>query len=276
MFPRALCVAGTLRILHSLSWFRDEHLEEFPFWLAGAKHLITLLHFRHNRDKFLQLCLRGSKFEHVERLFQHQVPMITDWRCWGNIIHVIELLLPLKVALRRAFRANAFCGDRGGPDDALVGDAQPPSADDFDRARQGKLDPPAIEQVIRDRFCWAYSHMLFALHNACEGLRVWSESCSCHGWIHQLSARDGRRFSELRRAQGLLGEDGADFVCPMAGLRAQKFAAGEWRAARDQVFDWGYRDFMQSVEFDDGQMSVLVRNFEKANVLAYDEVMVKF
>lgn len=133
VFPEALCATGAQHIMHNLSWLRDTRLERFDFWLDGAKHLVTLLHYRHHRERFVERCVRGSTCEQYAHLFRKGIPLIIGWR-WGNIVQVVEALLPLQVALRQTFRVAAFGGN-----------AVQAGAEDRSKAEQGRMDASAVE-----------------------------------------------------------------------------------------------------------------------------------
>eukprot|EP00959_Pyramimonas_sp_CCMP1952_P069737 1455598-Pyramimonas_sp.AAC.1 len=57
-FGPALAVSGMLHILHNLSWFMDSKLRHFDMFLTGLKSVLTLLHYKHYRVRYVDTCIR--------------------------------------------------------------------------------------------------------------------------------------------------------------------------------------------------------------------------
>lgn len=89
-----------------------------------------------------------------------------------------------------------------------------------------------------------------------------------------MSSHDFRCFTELRKALDLSMGDGRGFVCPCAGPRAPEFAVGEWKVARDQLFERGVQDLISQVDVDN-DLALLMRALERAKLLTFDEMTVK-
>lgn len=112
VFPSGLIVAGNLHIIHNLSWFSNSKLKSFSWFVDGLKHVVTLLHYRHHRERFIEHCVLTSPYRGSVGLFRKGVPLVTDWR-WGSVVHIIELLIPLKFVLTHAFDARVFKAEDG-------------------------------------------------------------------------------------------------------------------------------------------------------------------
>eukprot|EP00959_Pyramimonas_sp_CCMP1952_P123782 2587916-Pyramimonas_sp.AAC.1 len=108
IFGLAMPIAGMMHIIHNLSWFVDCRLSHFPEWLKGMTSLVTLLHYEHNRRRYVISCVRGSDFSgRANSINRVGVPLFTEWR-WGSVITVIHKLAPLECVLRNTFSAEKF------------------------------------------------------------------------------------------------------------------------------------------------------------------------
>ena len=107
VFGPAVSVAGMMHIIHNLSWFADVKLNCFKDWLDGLKSVVTLLHYHHNRRRYVFSCIIGGPYEGQASRFKGGVPIFTEWR-WGSIVHLIELLIPFQYLLKSTFSAFKF------------------------------------------------------------------------------------------------------------------------------------------------------------------------
>jgi hypothetical protein len=73
VFPSGLVVAGALHIIHNMSWFVDSALLHFTPWLDNLKHLVTLLHYRHNRQRYIDHCVLKSPYAYSAHMVHQGV-----------------------------------------------------------------------------------------------------------------------------------------------------------------------------------------------------------
>jgi len=62
VFPTCMAVAGTMHVVHNMSWFADTGMRHFDDWVSQLKNIVTLLHYRHHRNRFLSNCVLTSQF----------------------------------------------------------------------------------------------------------------------------------------------------------------------------------------------------------------------
>ena len=245
IFPASLMAGGMLHIIHNLSFRMDESLQHFRFWLAQLQHLITLLHYRMNRERFLHACVRGTPYAEsamAKNLEKAAVPTIAQWR-WNDLTKSVNAILPLEMLLRSTFRADLMRGEATADpdmnniqDDSLVAlNDQEQSDDPAAKARLGTLNLKQLDLAIRSPFFWNYCRMVQGLHNALSDLAMWAESCSCHFTPKSFSEDESRLYHTLRANLGCRYDcDNKEFTCPLGGMRAAELAAGEWqRVYRD-------------------------------------------
>ena len=181
VFPESLVVPGVLHVMHNLSWKADRAMPNFDPWLNGLKAVVTLLHYKQNRELFVERCIRGTPFDHIRSPLNHGIPSTAEWR-WGTIVLVLKALLPMRVLLRCTFDAAKMCTKmRDQAEDEEDEREQGPK-----KAREGKLDHALIQTTLRDAKWWAFSEMLWTLHKVLMDFQGWIESCPCHWPLHAL------------------------------------------------------------------------------------------
>lgn len=84
------------------------------------KCVVALLHRPDTRDRFVQKCLRPSRFSGYSYLFNKGLPKVLDWR-WGVVARIVDLLGPMEVPLAGAFRARTYLAAAS---DVADGDAE--------------------------------------------------------------------------------------------------------------------------------------------------------
>ena len=177
IFPDSLVIPGVLHIVHNLSWKADKAMPNFDSWLNGLKAVVTLLHYKQNRELFVERCVRGTPFDHIRSPLRSGVPSTAEWR-WASIVLVLKALLPLRVLLRCTFDAAKM---REQAEDEEDEREEGPA-----KAREGKLDPALIQTTVRDTKWWAFSEMMWSLHKVLMDFQGWIESCACHWPLRAL------------------------------------------------------------------------------------------
>ena len=219
VFENSMVVPGILHICHNLSAKVDKAMPYFDTFLNGLKAVVTLLHYKDNRQLFIEKCVRGTPFDTSGRsALNRGVPSTAEWR-WGSIISILDRIVPLKALLRITFDATKMKAAAEAVEAKDPGDAEP-------KQKEGKLNLPLIQSTVRDGRWWGFAEMLQGLHGVIQAFGRWCESCPCHGFMGTWSKGDCQAFAELRRAAGLTDEfDGPGYQCPMCGIRAPELAA---------------------------------------------------
>lgn len=193
VFPRALVIPGVLHIFHNLSWKIDDSMPSFKKWLDGMKSVVTLMHYKQNREKFIDTCVRGSVFDTPRSPVNAGLPSTTDWR-WGSIVHVVTMVLPLKNVLQGTFDVSAMT------DKPLPVDQQYDAASS--REREGKLNLHLIRDTVNSGWWWAFTHMIETLHKILADFQAWCEGCPCHYDVKHLKGEARAEFARLQREAG--------------------------------------------------------------------------
>ena len=227
VFPLAVLIAECLHIVDNLAWEVNNVLEDIEYFLKPFVMLVTMLHDKQSRRRFIKYCVIDSEFARYQHLIKG-VPTTAHWR-WGVIVRILHKMLPIMWLLRATFSARKYMmdgqideGGRGG----RTGDDVNPK----------HFDPHVVERALQDNEWEAYCVVLYKSHGAVGAWGGWTQACPCHGFLSQLDDEQKNALRHWRRACNLTEGDGLDFTCPMAGLRAPEMAAGEWR----QVFETIY------------------------------------
>jgi hypothetical protein len=162
-------------------------------------------------------------------------PTIKEWR-WGTIIAVMRWVVDIEVPFRR-FWNRAKWLQAAGKKDAQ----QENQGGDFSRI---ELDLDLLDEAVKAWF-WAYTEMMFGLQRILEAFQGWSEDCSCHqrivfGRISEgpSECADPRTKLQRQKMYGrLLLRSVMHNDCPMRGLRAPDFAAGDAMEVFDLLAD---------------------------------------
>ena len=220
--PEAVLSPGMLHVMHNLTETMNDELTHFKKWLPGLKCLATLLGKPHLRRRFIATCLQG-RHEPLAATFSRNAPTITSWR-WNSIAMVLRYLMPLREPLRACWHETSFARRSVA---VSVGE-------------QNKLEIRLVTSTIQSDHWWAYGAMLLALNGWAATISSWCEGCPCHHWLRsqvlesQVPMPEGavERFMQIRNqvllGVALLGCDGPDMICPMAGRRAVEVACGHF------------------------------------------------
>ena len=247
VFPRSLVVPGMLHIFHNLSWKMDESMKYFAEWLVGLKAVITLLHYKQNRDVFAERCVRGTVFDTPRSSLNSGLPSAAEWR-WSSIVLVLKALLPLRALLMCCFDRHKMNSAQGADEAADAGDQVEGAEVGPVRSKEGKLDVFLIQKTIRSEKWWAFSEMLWALHGILMAFQGWLEGCDCHACFAAMDPDELKSLSELQKDAGVGGEfDGSLFACPGVGLRAPELASGAWKRIMEALFNTGLSKLLEAI-----------------------------
>ena len=264
VFPHALASAGVVHITNNIEWGVENVLSFWPTCLPGFKALAHLLHHDHLRKRYVDKCIRGSRFAHRASTFANAVPNPAKWR-WGIVVNTLRKMLPMRLVLQATWRPDAFSGDaRAGNEHDGPGD---------------KLDVKLLTKTIRSAQWWAYANMIRLLNGFADEFREWAESCPCHGWLHRQDPDSGDRHTgvclqlEAIRASLSLAPgvgDGIAFSpCPLAGFRAWELADGALEKHMESLSETYLAEIMEMTEqVTETELQIILHDFStgKAHV----------
>ena len=265
VFPWAMVIPGVLHIAHNLSLKMDKRLQLWEWWLSGLQALVTLLHCKHNRQAFLERCVKGTSFERHHTL-RTGVPTTTDWR-WNTVDPIIYKLLLLRAVLRQTFKASKMSGvksDSEGEDQGAR------------REKVGKLNPTKVESTVKSHLWWTFALMLHMLHRLLTRFQQWCESCFCHWSLDIFDETQLRTWSTRCRELGISDVEGPSVPCPLGGLRAAELAAGEWRSVFDELSSVCLQEILAECEFVDMEdVGKVTEDWERGKETIFGQLEVK-
>ena len=136
VFPRAMVVAGVLHITHNLSLKMDRHMQLWDWWLSGLQALVTLLHYKHNREAFIKRCVNGT-FVKGHRTLRSGVGTTADWR-WNTVEPIIKKLLLMQPVLQATFKASKMTGIKSDSEGEVSNRQQPAGERERERERENR------------------------------------------------------------------------------------------------------------------------------------------
>eukprot|EP00969_Alexandrium_andersonii_P105159 4640180-Alexandrium_andersonii.AAC.1 len=104
---RSLLVPGMLHILSNAVQDLRDVMPGWGDWVAGLKHVCTLLRKPWSKDRLLQTCFAQPPASLHRGLYQHFSGQVYEAR-WGTVTDAVEQLLPLEPSLRFFWSADAF------------------------------------------------------------------------------------------------------------------------------------------------------------------------
>ena len=288
VFQRALIIPGGLHVLHNLAWQADAELSHFQLWLPQLQSVVTLLHYRHHRERFLQSCIRGTAWEGTASarvLEKGGIATTVEWR-WNSLIDILQDLLPLEGLLRSTFVAERMhCVNTEDQDASLVV-AEPDTlgGDDASEAHQGRrqrvgrLDITFVSSSIHDALFWNYARVLGKLHQALLDFSGWLESCPCHEAQWRFGKDEWALLKDIRSELNLtnLACDELGFVCPLASLRSPELAAQEWRDVLAALADTRWQELLcEAVLPKPDDLALLLEVFETGRLQVFATLEMK-
>lgn len=267
IFPRAMIVGGVLHIFHNASWKMDQAMSGFQSFMNGLKSVITLLHYKDNRELYVERCVKGTAFDVSKSPLHAGIPSAAEWR-WGTIVNILKLLLPLRPVLQCTFDKAKMRAKEDKEGEVEEGP---------EKTREGKLDLPLIERTVRDSAWWMFAEMLKALHNVLSQFLSWCESCPCHCALRAYKRDDAADFAKQQRDAGADSAfDGPTYSCPLAGLRGPELAAGEWKSIIDDLCQQTLCDFLATISTDDIEsLETVIADFETGKKQLYAALELK-
>ena len=265
VFPFAMVIPGVLHIAHTLSLKMDKHMQLWEWWLSGLQALVTLLHYKHNRQAFLERCVKGTPFER-HRTLQSGVATTTDWR-WNTVEPIVSSMLKMQAVLRATFKASKMKGIKSDSEGEDQG-AQ--------REKVGKLNPTKVESTVKSSLWWAFALMIHMLHRLLTRFQQWCESCPCHWSPDIFDEEQLRTWSTRCRELGISNVEGPSVPCPLGGLRAAELAAGEWRSVFHELSTVCLQEILAECEFVDMQdVGKVTQDWERGQETIFGQLEVK-
>ena len=220
--PAALLSPGVLHITDNMTKEVDASLPFWRDWLGGFKAVTHLISAGHVRQRFVALCIKGTRFEWLQKVFDKGMRKPADWR-WGTICAVLPHVLSLKYPLQAVWNPALF---------AKKGDAR-------SEEEQESLNLDILTSAIESNKWWLQSELVLQLNSLGKDPSAWAEGCDCHAWLRPTNAAEEyerKRFVHSHEAQQLQAAmssqglsrdgDGDGFVCPLAGRRSAHLACG--------------------------------------------------
>lgn len=265
VFPRAMVVAGVLHITHNLSLKMDRHMQLWDWWLSGLQALVTLLHYKHNREAFIERCVKGTFFVGHHTL-RSGVGTTADWR-WNTVEPIVKKLLLMQPVLRATFKASKMTGGKSDSEGEVEGEK---------RDKVGKLNPTKVESTIKSSLWWAFTLMIHTLHRLLTRFQGWCESCPCHWSPDIFDEEHLRTWIKRCRELGIYDVEGPTVPCPLGGLRAAEFAAGEWRSVFHELAAVCLQEILASAEFVDMQdVTKVTQDWERGKQTIFGQLELK-
>jgi hypothetical protein len=206
LFPSSVWVPGTLHIVSDIIEDLTKHLKSFEWWFDLAKAMNNFLNKPWLRELFVAVCLKGEEGAVLSHLFSTFAVKLHHR--WGSLVHFIQLVLPLKFALRKFWCSSSMT--RGA------------KAQDRSDSTDSCSNLDNVDKAVNSMFFWAYAEFLLMLCGFAEHLAAWSEGCACHPTKN--TEADG--LSYFRRQTLIRKQTGLKHPCPMMGRRAPELANG--------------------------------------------------
>ena len=267
VFPRAMIVPGILHVAHNMALRMDRHLSYWSDWLAGLQSIVTLLHYKDNREAYINRCVKGTMFDNCRSGLHSGLPTTTEWR-WNSVDGIVKKLLPLQATLRSTFSAAKM---NMATAIAEVAAAQ----EDGLREKVGKLNPKKIQTTVRNSAWWAFTYMIHTLHGVVTEFQNWAESCVCH-WHPRMEKEELAEWTRRCRFWGVMDHEGPFVQCPLSGMRAAELAAGSWRSVFGDLANSSLEDLLSEVDAIDMEDVVWVtRDWEEGKKHIYAQLTLK-
>ena len=222
LMPSALLSPGILHIADSMTKDIDASLPFWIDWLGGFKAVTHLISAGHLRQRFVALCVKGTRFEWLEKVFDKGMPKPADWR-WGTVCAVLPQILSLKHALQAVWNPGLFAK----------------KTDDRGEEEKDTLNLDTLTSAIQSSKWWLQSELVLELNCLGKDFSAWAEGCDCHAWLRatnvaeayerkrSVHSYEAQQLEAAMSSQGLSRDgDGAGFVCPLAGRRSAHLACG--------------------------------------------------
>ena len=265
VFPRAMVVAGVLHITHNLSLKMDRHMQLWDWWLSGLQALVTLLHYKHNREAFIERCVNDPVVK-GHRTLRSGVGTTADWR-WNTVDPIVKKLLLMQPILQANFKASKMTGIKSDSEGEVEGEK---------REKVGKLNPTKVESTIKSSLWWAFALMIHTLHKLLTRFQEWCESCPCHWSPNMFDEENLRTWTKRCRMLGIYNVEGPNVPCPLGGLRAAELAAGEWRSLFHELADVCLQEILASAAFVDMQdMFKVTQDWERGKTTIFGQLELK-
>ena len=271
--PRAVAVPGLNHITHNMCSDCNTCLTCWPAWLETFRPLVSLIHHKHLRQRYIATCLLGTRHEWMKKFFEAGLPTFAEWR-WGSTVQVLEKLLPLKRHLQASWNESRFETARA------AGQEQNQPAEEAAAARETQVqaDVQAVTHAIRSNWFWSFGALIFRLNQVNSQFMSWAEGCPCHPWrrsaktdldcepVQQFERDALVALEQTCRELGLPhGCDGLSFLpCPLAGLRACELASGSIAEQLQSMAELSKEDLLVETEaLDEEQLSLLLEEFDR-------------
>ena len=151
LFDAALCVPGTLHIIHNSSRDIGDNLKYFQEWTERASELSGFLRHRWTKEFFQAKCLQDALGEAWwPRLSRFRASLV-HWR-FGSIAAMASELLDLEPMLQTFWNEEALQQDAAS----------------------------RLTNTVRSGLFWAYTELLQNLETRLQHFANWSENCPCH------------------------------------------------------------------------------------------------
>lgn len=200
----SIVIAGVLHILHNCTKDLGSCLTWWTTFTELLTHLTRLLSRPWSKQRLLATCFA----EYPQRAYIGDIQafnaQVYEAR-WGQTLHAISELVPLKAVLRSAWNLRRFTfGNVDGVD--------------RDRGDDQSVRLSLADQAIRSDQFWAYLDMIDLVGHVINEAALWAESCPCHPRSPDFRTRF-RRVHAFRDSTG-------QCACPMRTRRAPEMADG--------------------------------------------------
>ncbi|CAK0859616.1 unnamed protein product [Prorocentrum cordatum] len=205
----SIYVPGMLHIVSNITRDLSAHLEWCSQFLAYLTHICRMLSRSWTRKRFKETCLRAPHaFQHFG-FFDGFNTHVQEGR-WGTVVHAVGDLLPGEQILRQFWSLAAYNQAGGLREDGNDGEGEGHG-----------VRMHVVDEGINSPLFWVYCFMIDTVGEFLEHLSNLSETCPCHRGALRLRglARHARRQQ--------LQQDTSQKTCPLAGMMAPEFAAGE-------------------------------------------------
>lgn len=210
MMPNAVPIAGLQHICDNL--FRETHegLEYWPEFFADLKIMEAFLRFSNRRRKFVNTCLRNTRLERLEHLFENFSASLYEPR-WREVLGFLQAVYPLIPALCLGFYADKY--------NSYV-DTNDETAREEDKPGYLQFDPHALEKALRGTLFTKYMSMAMKVEKVPPALALRCEQCPCHAYY----CKD---LSGYMCDKAFTCHYGCEcWFCPAAGCNAPEVAGG--------------------------------------------------
>ena len=212
-FRRSVYIPGVLHIIHNISMSLSVVLSFWPSFLPQLKEVARMLKRKSAKTRLLERCFNRPPHSYRKKPIQEFRADVYEGR-WGNILSACVELLPCEEALRSAWDATAYGGQREIDSEAALQENMAGG-----EAKRGVKVTLINEAIMSDMF-WATCKLIDVLGEVLLAVAAWSESCPCHHSSLRISG--STRHFRKKRLKLLYGRH----RCPLQTLRAPEAAAG--------------------------------------------------